>query len=201
MSFILILSVHFFALLTPGVDFLLVCSYALKQDFKQALKAVFGISFAILLWIILSLAGLNLLFKFFPLLQIFLSFLGACYLLYLTFLLLKNLKNEQEFKENKNSKAFLSGFLTNISNPKSVLYFGSIFSSFSFDDNVFLLFLLVLILSLESFIYFAFIAFVFSKSRVKNFYMKHSKKLDILCATFFTFFAFCIFAELINKEF
>lgn len=193
MDFLLILLIHLFALLTPGPDFLLISSYALKTDFKKALSAVFGVSLAIFIWIIVSLSGLKLIFQTFPLVKILLSVLGAFYLLYLAFLLLKNLNHKEEFKESSNlNKAFANGFLTNITNAKALFYFGSIFSSLHFIDDFFTLSFLVFILTLQSFIYFALIAFFFSNLKIKNLYFKHYKKIDFVCAMVFIIFALFI---------
>ena len=115
MTFLFIFGIHLSALLTPGPDFFLVSAYALKFSFKEALKAAFGVSLAILLWIIFSLTGLKILFDTFPFIQLVLSTLGAMYLFYLAYLLLKNISNEIHFTNSvKISQPFLGGFLTNI---------------------------------------------------------------------------------------
>lgn len=197
MSFLLILAVHFFALLTPGPDFLLVSTYALKTDFKRAFKAALGISLAILFWIVLSLSGLKLLFESFPLMRVILSLLAVFYLCYLAFSLLKSLTQEAEFKENyKLSNPFINGFLTNIANVKALFYFGSVFSSLSFTQDTLALILLTFLLSLESLIYFTLVAFFFSNLRIKNLYLKHYKKMDFLCALVFISFAIFTLIEL-----
>ncbi|WP_297194062.1 LysE family transporter [uncultured Campylobacter sp.] len=155
MTFLFIFAIHLSALLTPGPDFFLVSTYALKFSFKEALKAAFGVSLAILLWIIFSLTGLKILFDTFPFIQLVLSTLGAMYLFYLAYLLLKNISNEIHFTDSvKISKPFLGGFLTNITNAKAIFYFGSIFSSLNFMGDNFEIFLLIILLSLESLICF-----------------------------------------------
>lgn len=200
MSFLLILCVHFFALLTPGPDFLLVSTYALKTDFKKAFKAALGISLAILLWIILSLSGLKLLFENLPLMQVVLSLLGVFYLFYLAFFLFKSLNQKAEFKENfELFNPFINGFLTNILNVKALFYFGSVFSSLSFTQDMLTLTLLVFLLSLESLIYFSLVAFFFSNLKIKNLYLKHYKKMDFLCALVFVCFAVFVLIELYKK--
>ena len=200
MSFLFILVVHFFALLTPGPDFLLVSTYALKTDFKKAFKAAFGISLAILLWIILSLSGLKLLFENLPLMQVILSLLGVFYLFYLAFSLLKSLTQKAEFKENfKLYNPFINGFLTNALNVKALFYFGSVFSSLNFTQDIFTLALLIFFLSLESLIYFTLVAFFFSNSKIKDLYLKHYKKMDFLCALVFISFAVFVLIELFYK--
>ena len=90
-------------------------------------------SLGILLWIVFSLTGLKILFDTFDFIQLILSTLGAMYLFYLAYSLLKNISNEIHFTDSvKILKPFLGGFLTNITNPKAVFYFGSIFSSLNF---------------------------------------------------------------------
>lgn len=190
MTFLFIFGIHLSALLTPGPDFFLVSAYALKFSFKEALKAAFGVSLAILLWIIFSLTGLKILFDTFPFIQIVLSTLGAMYLFYLAYLLLKNISNEIHFTNSvKISQPFLGGFLTNITNAKAIFYFGSIFSSLNFTGDNFEIFLLVIILGLESLIYFIFIAFLFSNLKIKMLYLSHYKKIDLFCAFIFISFA------------
>ncbi|WP_285602817.1 LysE family transporter [Helicobacter sp. NHP22-001] len=81
----MVLGVHLLALLTPGPDFLLISSYALKTRSAHAFKAVLGVVPDNFVWIVLSLFGLKGLFAAFPLLQTLLVLSGACYLLYLAF--------------------------------------------------------------------------------------------------------------------
>lgn len=200
MSFLLILYVHFFALLTPGPDFLLVSTYALKTNFKKAFKAALGISLAIFLWIILTLSGLKFIFKSFPLMQVILSLLGVFYLFYLAFTLLKSLSEKAEFKENfELSNPFINGFLTNITNVKALFYFGSVFSSLSFTQDILFLTLLIFFLSLESLIYFSLVASFFSNLKIKTLYLKCYKKIDFFCALVFICLAFFILIELYRK--
>lgn len=190
MEFLPILLIHFFALLIPGPDFFIVSSYALKTNFKKALSVVFGISFGLLIWIVVSLSGLKILFEMYPLMRFVLIFLGVFYLTYLAFLLLKNLKQKEDIaKFKKPKKAFIDGFITNITNAKVLFYFSSIFSSLKFSHDFFQLGCLVVFLVLESFIYFSLIAVLFSNVKMKEIYFKHYKKLDFLCAIFFIIFA------------
>lgn len=190
MTFLFIFGIHLSALLTPGSDFFFISTCALKFSFKEALKAAFGVSLAILLWIIFSLTGLKILCDIFPFIQLALSTLGAMYLFYLAYLLLKNISNEIHFTNSVEiSKPFLGGFLTNITNTKAIFYFGSIFSSLNFMGDNFEIFLLIILLSLETLVYFVFIAFLFSNLKIKTLYSDHRKKIDLFCALVFISFA------------
>lgn len=186
MDFLFILLIHLFALLLPGPDFFIVSSYALKADFKKALSVVFGVSLAVFIWVVVSLSGLKIVFDIFPLMRILLTLLGASYLLYLAFLLLKNMNQKEDFENlNYTDKAFLRGFITNISNVKALFYFSSIFSSLNFSYDVLSLSILVLLLVAESFLYFLLVALLFSNANIKNVYLKYSKKIDFVCASVF----------------
>ena len=201
MDFLLILLIHFFALLLPGPDFFIVSSYALKADFQKAALVVFGVSLAIFIWIVLSLSGLKIAFDVFPLAKVLLTILGASYLLYLAFLLLKNLNQKENFEIlNYTAKPFLKGFITNISNVKALFYFSSIFASLNFAYDLFTLGFLIFLLVAESFLYFLLVAFLFSNANIKNLYLKHSKKIDCACALVFIGFVLYLVSNL-YKEF
>ncbi|EAK9882184.1 LysE family translocator [Campylobacter lari] len=128
--FFWIIIIHFFGLILPGPDFFLVSSYALREGVKSALKASLGVSLAVSIWIILSILGLNVVFHKFPFLQIILSSFGAFYLLYLSFKIYKNTKNDKIKVQKTYISAFLSGMITNLSNPKAIFYFASVFCKF-----------------------------------------------------------------------
>ena len=87
---------------------------------------------------------------------------------------------------NYTDKPFLRGFITNISNVKALFYFSSIFSSLNFSYDVLSLSVLVFLLVAESFLYFLLVALLFSNANIKNVYLKYSKKIDFVCALFFT---------------
>ncbi|WP_233710935.1 LysE family translocator [Helicobacter salomonis] len=196
---LLVLSIHFVALLTPGPDFVLVSTYALKTDFQYTFRAVLGIVLGVFIWIILSIFGLKLFFETFPLMRTLITLLGACYLLYLAFLCLKSAAKPMVWSAQNSQNAFLSGFFTNILNPKAALYFGSIFSGLDFFYNNHLLVLAILALSVESLGFFTCIAILFSKPQMKGWYSKHHRYMDYGCAFIFALFACFIFVEFLTR--
>ncbi|AJC86990.1 LysE family transporter [Campylobacter sp. RM16704] len=189
--FLWILIIHFFGLILPGPDFFLVSSYALREGIKSALKASLGVSLAMSVWIILSILGLSVIFYQFPFLQIILSSFGASYLLYLSFIIYKNAKNGKLKTQNTRISAFLSGIITNLSNPKAIFYFASVFANFNFIQNTKILTVLIFVLIFETIIYFSLISLLFSKPFMTRIYEKNTKSIDYLSA--FIFFAFAVF--------
>ncbi|HEC1783238.1 TPA: LysE family transporter [Campylobacter lari] len=189
--FLWILIIHFFGLILPGPDFFLVSSYALREGIKSALKASLGVSLAMSVWIILSILGLSVIFHQFPFLQIALSSFGACYLLYLAYGIYKNAKIGNIKVQKTHISAFLSGMITNLSNPKVIFYFASVFASFDFTQMRWMLIILIFVLILETITYFSLISLLFSKPFMVRIYQKNLKPIDYLSA--FIFFAFAVF--------
>lgn len=194
--FLWALIIHFFGLILPGPDFFLISSYALREGIKSALKASLGVSLAMSVWIILSILGLSVIFHQFPFLQVVLSSFGAFYLLYLSYVIYKNAKNGSIKKQNTTISPFLSGVITNLSNPKVIFYFASVFANFNFAQMQWMVLVLVLVLVLETIVYFSLVALLFSKAFMMRLYEKNLKLVDYTSACIF--FAFAVFILIQN---
>lgn len=184
--------IHFFALISPGPDFFFVTQSALRQSRKHALFAALGISLSIFLWSICALSGLHFLFQKIAWLQQVLMLLGGLYLLYLGYLMLKsafqpkatNIESKPTIETTPQiqvsyHKLLLQGFLTNMANPKALIYFSSVFS-LAIKPNAALLdqlSLLALIFS-ESLLWFALVALLFSMQKMNTTYQKFSQWID-----------------------
>lgn len=127
--------IHFCALITPGPDFFLVSQTAISRSRKDAMLVVAGITAGVMFWACLALMGLNLIFEKMAWLKQGLLIAGGLYLCWLGYQMLRSAfsKNEQEGNVAVElPKApylfFIKGLITNLSNPKAVIYFGSVFS-------------------------------------------------------------------------
>ena len=89
----------------------------------------------------------------------------------------------------KPGRSFIRGFLTNLSNPKAVIYFGSVFSLFVGDDvgagARWGLFLLIIA---ETFVWFSLVAVVFALPAMRRGYQRLAKWIDGLAGVLFTGF-------------
>ena len=90
------------------------------------------------------------------------------------------------------------GLFTNLANPKAVIYFASIFSSFITPQVSVLskaaLFCFVVV---ESFLWFAFVATVFGLDRPRSLYRKAGRWIDAIAGTLFGLFgAGLIYAQI-----
>ena len=129
--------INFCALIIPGPDFFIVTRTAISRSRIQAIYVVLGITTAVLIWAFFALVGLNIIFEKFQWLRRIIMIAGGIYLCWLGFQMLKSAfskKNHQQSSNvelpKSNLRFFMNGFLTNISNPKAVIYFGSVFSIF-----------------------------------------------------------------------
>ncbi|WP_104749575.1 LysE family transporter [Helicobacter cynogastricus] len=188
MTFLWLLGIHLIALLTPGPDFFLVSSYALKRSFNEAFLVVCGLCLGVLIWVTFSLFGLKLFLQTFPIFHVLLTLLGTLYLFFMSYSLLKNANSPLRLRFDFKSVAFLQGFITNLLNPKAMLYFVSIFSGLDFSHSN--LWVIMISIVLETLLYFSTIALLFSRPKVQNFYLKHHQKSDRFCALVFCGFGF-----------
>ncbi|MBR8462812.1 LysE family translocator [Campylobacter sp. faydin G-105] len=209
-SLFILMATHFVAVITPGPDVFLVLRTSLAHGFKHSVFACIGVGIGIVLWVILTAFGLKTLFALFPSLQIILMIFSVCYLSYLSFLLFKSAKSAKNrannaIKTNENDKSptsakqfLLIGLLTNLSNPKAILYFASIFSRFVEKTNSFLdVTILVSVISIESVFIFIAMGWLFSTKKAREKFLSNQHLLDGICSAIFGLFALIIFYELI----
>ncbi|SDB91934.1 LysE family transporter [Acinetobacter boissieri] len=186
------------ALLTPGPDFFLVTQTAVSRSRKAALAIVLGVTAGVVFWVTLTLLGLNILFEQVVWLKQVMFIGGGAYLTWLGIQLLRSAfsktESTAEQKDILGAEAslwhfFFKGFLTNLSNPKAIIYFGSVFTLFLANPVLknahFLLFLIVVA---ETFLWFFVVTFVFSLPRCKAFYQRSIRWIDGLSGGLFTLF-------------
>ncbi|MGG7047953.1 MULTISPECIES: LysE family translocator [unclassified Campylobacter] len=198
---------HFIALIVPGPDVFLILRTSLAHGFKQSVFACLGVGAGIVIWVFLTAFGLKTIFLNFPSLRIALMVFSVCYLSYLSFLLFKSAKTKRDTKiKTKDSSShsdlhfFLVGFLTNLSNPKAILYFASIFSRFVDKANSLTqVAILVAVISIESMLCFILLGKIFSAKKAREAFLRRQNILDGICAAIFGFFTILILIDLIRE--
>ncbi|WP_312265658.1 LysE family translocator [Neisseria sp.] len=119
---------------TPGSNMLLAFQFGLNYGFRKTLWTLAGLSFGLLLLLLVSLAGIGLLSRQAPLLFDGLKVLGALYLAYL------GIQTWRKAAEPMGSvgmriqpsaaKLFQTGIAVSLSNPKAILFFAAFFPKF-----------------------------------------------------------------------
>ncbi len=164
----LVLAIHAVALISPGPDFAIVTRLSIVSGRHAGLWAAAGVATAIGVYVLVCVLGLSLVLTTLPGLSRALSVTGALYLAWLGVHCLSSKGSLPEAQpRGPGGKAFMAGFLTNLLNPKAMLYFGSILSqSLRPDLGAVDAALVWSLLVVESFLWFALVTVFFSSQRV-----------------------------------
>ncbi len=190
---------HFVAQLSPGPDILLIAKSAASTTRQNALKIIAGISAGIVVWVVLTLAGFTVLIDQFPWIQQALMLLGGIFLAKMGWAMLKggvhSFKNRHQTDEDTNGQVqaknyFMLGLWTNLSNPKTLIYFSSVFSlALSSSASDYLKAQLAVIIPLQTFITFALLVLLISQPKIKTLYQRSGSYIDMISGGLFLLFA------------
>jgi len=128
-----IAAMHLLAVASPGPTLLVVTSHAIAGRRSDGFLVVLGVLFATAIWASLAAAGLGTMIAQFSWLYLGLRIAGAAYLIYMGARMLRSVAHGApvDLKSSSRStsgwRAVRAGFLTNISNPKVIAYYASLF--------------------------------------------------------------------------
>jgi threonine efflux protein len=168
-------------LLTPGPNVLLVSSLGANGSRTAACLAGIGITVVAGIWATLAVMGVHVIFQAHPSLKLVLQLCGGAYLIYLAHRLWRSAGALAAANNRPLSPAaaFGLGFLTNITNPKSALFFGSVFTTaLPVDASMGLLAASVCLVVVNALVWHLFLAFAFSQSRIQSAYARHVSWLN-----------------------
>lgn len=172
---------HWLVLVTPGANVLLVSQLAAGGQRRSAFFAGLGVTVVAVTWALLALLGVNAVFAAMPQLRLALQAAGGLYLCYVAVRLWRSGsagKGEQATLLAPGA-AFRLGFLTNIMNPKSALFFGSVFASaLPADPGASLLAWTVGLVFANALAWHSFLAMAFSHPRVQAAYARQRQRLN-----------------------
>ncbi|STQ08434.1 threonine efflux system [Enterobacter cloacae] len=141
MLFLTVALVHIVALMSPGPDFFFVSQTAVSRSRKEAMMGVLGITMGVMVWAAVALLGLNLILAKMAWLHNIIMVGGGLYLCWMGYQMLRGALKKEEKKPQEpkvelatGGRSFVKGLLTNLANPKAIIYFGSVFSLFVGDS-------------------------------------------------------------------
>ena len=127
-EFLAIATAHFLALLSPGQDFFLLVRASVRHGTKAGLACAAGIALANGMWIALTLAGLELIRDFGPVMTV-LRLFGGGLLIWLGWGFLTAQHSPQPLAaETAPRPAFWMGCLSGLGNPKNGIFYTGLFS-------------------------------------------------------------------------
>lgn len=181
-SLALLFMIHAAALISPGPDFAIVTRLSIVSGRRTGLWAAAGVVTAIGFYVLICALGLSVVLLALPGLSRVLSVVGALYLAWLGVQCLRSKGQLPDAKiPGQGGKAFVTGFLTNLLNPKAMLYFGSILSQ-ALTPNLGASDVAVLwaLLTGESILWFGLVAVLFSSQPVLEWLKDRLKWFDRL---------------------
>lgn len=197
--FLTVAMMHIVALVSPGPDFFFVSQTAASRSRKDAMMGVIGITLGVAVWAAVALMGLHLILQKMAWLHQIITVGGGLYLCWMGWQLLKSARAKKPAGETEvtetavalpaGGRTFMRGFLTNLSNPKAVIYFGSVFSLFVGDSVSGAarsgLFIMIVI---ETFAWFSIVALVFALPKMRRGYQRLAKWIDGVAGVVFAGF-------------
>jgi len=183
--------VHLLAVASPGPSTVLVIQTAAVSGRRAGLLAAFAMMLGALVWAAAALYGLQVLFARFDWLYVAFRIAGALYLLYLAYMLIRHAgaplpEADPSAPQSAVVRAgawqgFVKALLLQLSNPKVMVFMGSIFISLLpaqppawMDATV------LAIVALNEFTWFALLALLFSGGAARAFYRRTKLWLDRL---------------------
>lgn len=178
-----LLAVDLLAAASPGPNFVVVTQTAIQRTRRHAIAVVLGLVSANLIWCAAVVFGLSALFELAPWLYSTIKFLGGAYLIYLGVNLWRTAGSSQTNTKSSLQKtlgaAYIRGLLTNLSNPKSVVYFGSIFALFMRPSTpAWTQLTAVAIVLFDTVLWYGGVALLFSSKVVQGFYVRISRPVN-----------------------
>jgi threonine efflux protein len=166
---------HVAAMMSPGANVLLVSQLAASDRARSAVFAALGVTVGAAIWALCAVLGVNAVFQVFPGLRLVLQVAGGLYLLYVASRLWRSggLALGDGGPSVSSAAAFRLGFLTNITNPKSALFFGSVFAaSFPAAPSHALQAAAVVMIVTNALCWHTLLAYLFSRERVRLAYAR-----------------------------
>jgi len=173
--FLTIAILHLFAVASPGPDFLLVTRQCLRFDRTVAIWASAGIATGILFHSFIAITGVTLIISSNPEVFRWLKVLASIYIAYLGYLSIfksSTSVSDEGKKDNENYVgSFTLGLITNILNPKAILFFITVFTAVvDASTTQLLLGIYGLYMSITTFIWFTGISYIFSNQGLRDRY-------------------------------
>ena len=195
-----ICALHFVAQLSPGPDVLLIAKSSASTSRANTLKIILGISLGIVAWVVLTLLGFTVLIQQFPWIQQVLMLVGGLFLARMGWTMLngglKNLQQATRLDDNAPSGTadaknyVLQGLFTNLSNPKTLIYFSSVFSlALSSSASTHLKTQLAIIIPIQTFLVFTLLMLILSMPKIKTAYQRSGSYIDVISGGLFLIFA------------
>ena len=184
-----VMAVHVVAMVSPGPNFLVVTQTAIGHSRREGVLTALGVACAAFLWSSAALLGVSLLFETTAWLYRGMKLLGGAYLIYLGVQSWRYAGRppllSAETPLGSSWRLFRLGFVTNLTNPKSAIFFSSIFATLLPAQLPFWVRAAAVgVIVFDALWWHVVLAFTFSTRPAQQFYIKAKRSLDRFTGAF-----------------
>ncbi|WP_163134882.1 LysE family translocator [Agarivorans sp. Alg241-V36] len=188
-SLVSILGVMSLGIMSPGPSFVLVARTAVASSRADGLATAIGMGVGALFFATLALLSLQAVLLSVPTLYMALKILGGVYLFYLAVVIWRGAKQTIDIVNGSGDKpsevyqSFKIGLITQLSNPKTAIFYGSVFAALIPENlSISLVLVLVLMLFILEADWYSIVALVLSSSAPRRVYLNSKTVLDRLAS-------------------
>ncbi|WNW10161.1 LysE family transporter [Pseudomonas sp. DTU_2021_1001937_2_SI_NGA_ILE_001] len=178
-------------IISPGPNFLVITQLSYSQSRQQGICAGLGVASGSIIWALLAATGLGLVFQQLPWLQPGLQLLGGAYLTWLGSKSLRSAGSQPAPRDigalgiGSLSRAYRFGLLTNMTNPKALAFYTSVFTTVAAPGlPLWVRGAGVSIIAVLAISWFVLLATLFSIPAVQARYRRMKKAIDIITGLF-----------------
>jgi hypothetical protein len=176
------------AVISPGPSFLITARTAVAHSRWDGVKIALGLGAGTVIWAGAALLGLQGLFQQFDWLYFGMKIFGALFILWIAYQVIRHAAEPLALDDADGTdtiRPFTQGFMTQISNPKVVVFFGSIFIALVPSEMpLWMAFALIAIVSFNEIWWYSIVALFFGLRPVKNFYIHAKAWIDRVTGSF-----------------
>ncbi|MBN8966666.1 MAG: LysE family transporter [Rhizobiales bacterium] len=188
-------AVQLLAVMSPGPSFLITAQTAVARSRADGVKVALGLGAGTVMWAAAALLGLNVLFHQVHWLFVAMKVAGALFLIWIAYQIFRHAADPIALEAAQKSEAgsdaaraqppFVRGVLTQISNPKVVVFFGSIFvAMLPREVPPWMIVALLVIVTLNEIVWYSLVSLFFGAAPVRTFYIRAKRWIDRVTGVF-----------------
>lgn len=175
------------ACMSPGPDFFIVTRTAIAQGMRAGFFSALGVAAGCFVYGTLAVLGLDFVFREFAGLALAVRILGGLYLAWLAVQVWQSaqvcLPVTDAASVASARSAFQSGLFTNLTNPKAIAFFSSVFAfALTPDTSLLTKAGLAVVAGIVALLWFSFVSFVLSRPVARHRYTATKPLIDRFCA-------------------
>lgn len=178
--------VQLLAVISPGPSFLITARTAVARSRLDGVKVALGLTAGTVIWSSAALLGLNAVFHAMPMLFMAMKVAGALFLIWIAWQIFRHARDPIAMDgADATGNPFMRGFLTQLANPKVVVFFGSIFiAMLPASVPLWMTLALIAIVSFNELWWYTVVALFFGSGPVRSFYLRAKAWIDRITGLF-----------------